>query len=66
MMYFENTLSGTLPLEGFEKASYAGGIEGERELEYRERGIPVGPEHRRDLKDIASVLGVDVPWPRGG
>ena len=50
------------PLEGFEKASYAGGIEGERELEFREHGIPVGAEHRSDLEDIASELGVDVPW----
>ena len=55
-----------VPLEGFEKSSYAGGIEGERELEFRERGIPVGPEHRRDLEDIAAEFGVDVPWPKGG
>ena len=54
------------PLEGFEQASYAGGIEGERELEFREHGIPVGPEHRRDLEAIAAELGVDVPWARGG
>ncbi len=54
------------PLEGFDKASYAGGIEGEREMEFRERGIPVGPEHRRDLENAAAEFGVDVPWPRGG
>ena len=29
-------------------------------------GIPVGPEHRRDLEDIAAEFGVDVPWPRDG
>ena len=50
------------PLEGFEKASYAGGIEGEREVEFREHGIPVGPVHRRDLEDAATEFGVDVPW----
>lgn len=50
------------PLEGFPKASYAGGIEAEREVEFREQGIPVGPEHRRDLEGIAAELGVDVPW----
>ncbi len=54
------------PLEGFEQASYAGGIEGERELEFREHGIPVGPEHRHDLEDIAAEFGVDVPWAGGG
>ena len=54
------------PLEGFEQASYAGGIEGEREAEFREHGIPVGPEHRHDLEAIAAEFGVDVPWTRGG
>ena len=52
------------PLEGFEQASYAGGIEGEREAEFREHGIPVGPERRRDLEDIAAEFGVDVPWAK--
>ena len=50
------------PLEGFEKASYAGGIEGEREVEFRERGIPVGPEHRHDLEDAAREFGAEAPW----
>ena len=50
------------PLEGFEKASYAGGIEGEREVEFREHGIPVGPEHRHDLEDAAREFGAEVPW----
>ena len=65
-----DALAGSLkdlaPLEGFEKSSYAGGIEGERELEFREHGIPVGSEHRRDLEDIAAEFGVDVPWASGG
>jgi LDH2 family malate/lactate/ureidoglycolate dehydrogenase len=50
------------PLEGFERASYAGGIEGEREVEFRKQGIPVGPVHRRDLEDAAAEFVVDVPW----
>ena len=58
--------AGAAPLEGFEQASYAGGIEGERELEFRAHGIPVGPEHRRDLEAIAAEFGADVPWARGG
>ena len=53
------------PLEGFEQASYAGGIEGEREAEFGAHGIPVGTEHRQDLEEIAAELGVDVPWERG-
>ena len=54
-----------VPLEGFEQASYAGGIEGAREAEFREHGIPVGPEHRHDLEAIAAEFGVDVPWTKG-
>ncbi len=50
------------PLEGFDTASYAGGIEGEREVEFREHGIPVGPVHRRDLEEVAAEFGVDLPW----
>ena len=53
------------PLGGFEKASYAGGIEGERELGFRESGIPVGLEHRRDLEYIAVEFGADMPWADG-
>ena len=54
------------PLEGFDKASYAGGIEAERELEFRHHGIPVGPDHRRDLEDIAADFAIDIPWPNDG
>ena len=50
------------PLEGFDMASYAGGIEGEREVEFRDHGIPVGPVHRDDLEGVAAEFGVDVPW----
>ncbi len=61
-----DALAGSLrelaPLDGFEQASYAGGVEGEREREFREAGIPLGPEHRHDLESIASELGVDAPW----
>ena len=38
------------PLEGFDRASYAGDIERQREREFRRLGIPVGPEHRRELE----------------
>lgn len=50
------------PLEGFEEAMLPGGPEAERERENRERGIPVGPDHREALEALAADLGVDVPW----
>ena len=55
------------PREGFDKASYAGKrIEGERELEFREHGNTVSPEHRfRDLEDVAAEFGIDVPVVKG-
>ena len=50
------------PLDGFDGASYAGDVERQREREFRRLGIPVGPEHRRELESIARELGIDVPW----
>jgi len=50
------------PLDGFKSASYAGGIEGEREREFRAIGIPVGPDHRSDLETAGHEFGIDVPW----
>ena len=55
-------LSELAPLDGFDKASYAGAVEQERERESRSLGIPVGPEHRRDLEGVAAECGVAVPW----
>jgi LDH2 family malate/lactate/ureidoglycolate dehydrogenase len=53
------------PLDGFERASYAGDIERQREREFRRQGIPVGPEHRQELESIAQECGIDVPWRQG-
>jgi LDH2 family malate/lactate/ureidoglycolate dehydrogenase len=50
------------PLSGFDDAMLPGGPEAKRERENRERGIPVGPDHREALEDLADDLGVDVPW----
>ena len=52
------------PLDGFASASYAGDIERQREREFRRLGIPLGPEHRRELEGIARDLAIDVPWSR--
>ena len=50
------------PLAGFAAARLAGGPESEREAEYRELGIPVGPEHREALDGLATELGIEPPW----
>jgi LDH2 family malate/lactate/ureidoglycolate dehydrogenase len=50
------------PLEGFERAMLPGGPEADRERINRERGVPVGPEHRAALEALADDLGLAVPW----
>ena len=50
------------PLPGLDQAFMAGGAEAARERQYREEGVPVGPDHRRVLEDLADELGIDTPW----
>jgi L-2-hydroxycarboxylate dehydrogenase (NAD+) len=50
------------PLEGFEQAYLPGGLEAAREQDYRQNGIPVGPEHRQRLDELAAELGLRPPW----
>tara|TARA_Y100001960_G_C14681017_1_gene831149 strand:+ start:189 stop:1193 length:1005 start_codon:yes stop_codon:yes gene_type:complete len=50
------------PLDGIESANYAGGIESDRESEFRERGIPVGLDHKKDLESVAGEFDVSLPW----
>jgi len=50
------------PLEGFDQAYLPGGVEAAREREYRERGVPVGPEHQQKLEELANELGIETPW----
>ena len=50
------------PVIGFDQSHLPGGIEAEREREYREIGVPVGPEHRERLEEVARELGIGVPW----
>jgi L-2-hydroxycarboxylate dehydrogenase (NAD+) len=50
------------PLSGFDHAFLPGGVEAERERQYRETGIPVGAEHQRALETTAAELGLVPPW----
>lgn len=50
------------PLEGFDRSLMPGGLEAAREREYRRDGVPVGPEHRKRLEDLAAEFGLAVPW----
>ncbi|MEE2657492.1 MAG: Ldh family oxidoreductase [Candidatus Latescibacterota bacterium] len=50
------------PLEGFEQSYVAGGVEADREVRFREEGVPVGVEHRKALEGLASQLGIDAPF----
>lgn len=50
------------PLAAFEEAYLPGGVEAAREREYREKGVPVGPEHRQALEGLAQELGIEAPW----
>ena len=59
---FARQVGSLAPLEGFNRAQLAGGPEAERERESRVKGIPLGPEHQRDLEALAAELGLAVPW----
>jgi len=50
------------PLPGFQESYLPGGVEAAREREYGEEGIPIGREHRCALGEMASRLGLAVPW----
>lgn len=52
------------PFPGYDRADLPGALEWEREREWVETGIPVGPEHQARLERVAEELGVDVPWGR--
>lgn len=50
------------PLTGFTESFLPGGVEAMRARTYREQGVPVGPQHRKRLEDVAQELGLPVPW----
>ncbi|MEZ4864437.1 MAG: Ldh family oxidoreductase [Caldilineaceae bacterium] len=52
------------PLAGFAESFLPGGVEAVRARIYREQGIPVGPTHQQRLEEVATELGMHVPWSR--
>ena len=50
------------PLAGFAESFLPGGVEAARAQTYRAQGIPVGPEHRQRLEQVAQELGLHAPW----
>ena len=55
---YVRTVRELAPLPGFDRSLMPGGIEAEREREYRAAGVPVGPEHRERLLTLAAELGL--------
>lgn len=51
------------PLPGYDQALLAGGLEYQREQEYREVGIPLSPRHAQALGRLADDYGLTVPFP---
>jgi L-2-hydroxycarboxylate dehydrogenase (NAD+) len=50
------------PVPGASGSYLPGGLEAEREADYRAAGIPVGADEQRLLEGAADDLGVAVPW----
>lgn len=50
------------PLAGFDESFLPGGVEALRARTYREQGVPVGPQHKKRLEEVAQELGLQVPW----
>ena len=52
------------PFPGTVRAELPGGLEWEWERQSRERGIPLGDEHRRELEELATRLGITCDYER--
>ncbi len=50
------------PLPGLERAELPGGMEWQWEKDNRERGIPLGDQHRQELEELAGEAGVDCGY----
>lgn len=50
------------PLDGFDETFLPGGVEAARTVQYRAEGVPVGPQHRARLEEMAAEFGLAVPW----
>lgn len=50
------------PPPDFDRCYLPGGIEAEREREWRKSGVPLGSDHRERLEKMAHDLDITVPW----
>ena len=50
------------PLPGYDEALLPGAIESQREQLWAVEGVPVGPNHRLRLSDVAHEFDVTTPW----
>ena len=50
------------PIAGVSEARHSGGIEADRERQYRGEGVPVSPDHQKIFNTVGSEYGIDVPW----
>ena len=50
------------PMPGLDRAELAGGFEHQWAAENREKGIPLGPEHQRQLEEAAAARKVAAPF----
>lgn len=59
---FIASVRGLKPFPGEDRALLPGALEWEREQSWASEGIPVGPDHQRDLAAIAAELDVETPF----
>ena len=50
------------PAEGFDRVRIPGELEWERAREWKEQGIPIHNDHAAKLEELASSMGIVVPW----
>jgi len=50
------------PFPGLDRAELPGGMEWQWERENRERGIPLGDQHRQELEELAAEVGVECDY----
>lgn len=59
---YARTVRALTPVRGFSGSYLPGGPEAAKEIAYGVDGIPVGPEHRQLLEDVAAEFAVALPW----
>ena len=56
---YTNRIRRLKPIPPYAESYASGAVEAAREKEYRESGVPVGPEHLERLNELAVELGID-------